>query len=103
MSSRLRQNLMAQYHVSGKVGEYLEIARRVQPEEYAQALEAAEELGLRLDARSRDHGLALEGGVVEPRAEVAWVLVSEHDHARAGADLGAVESDAVPGTEPERP
>jgi putative pyruvate formate lyase activating enzyme len=60
-------SLMAQYHVSGKVGkdgEYLEIARGIHPEEYAQALELAEELGLRLDARSRDHGLALGGGAL---------------------------------------
>jgi uncharacterized Fe-S radical SAM superfamily protein PflX len=55
-------NLMAQYYVSGKVGkdgEYGEIARGIHREEYAQALELAEELGLRLDARSRDTGLAL--------------------------------------------
>ena len=55
---------MAQYYVSGKVGkdgEYLEIARRIHPEEYDQALALAEELGLRLDARSRDQGLALAG------------------------------------------
>jgi hypothetical protein len=48
--------------VSGKVGrtgEYSEIARGVHPEEYEQALALAEELGLRLDARSRDEGLAL--------------------------------------------
>jgi putative pyruvate formate lyase activating enzyme len=57
-------NLMAQYYVSGKVGqagEYLEIARGIYPEEYEQALELAQELGLRLDARSRDEGLALAG------------------------------------------
>src|SRR5919204_1526791 len=50
-------NLMAQYYVSGKVGkngEYEEIARGVYPEEYGQALELGEDLGLRLDARSRD-------------------------------------------------
>jgi putative pyruvate formate lyase activating enzyme len=55
-------NLMAQYYVSGKVGrdgEYLEIARPIYPEECGQALELAEELGLRLDARSRDEGRAL--------------------------------------------
>jgi putative pyruvate formate lyase activating enzyme len=55
-------NLMAQYYVSGKVGKdgaYAEIARGLHPEEYAQALELAQELGLRLDARSRDEGLAL--------------------------------------------
>jgi putative pyruvate formate lyase activating enzyme len=57
-------NLMAQYYVSGKVGkdgEYGEIARGVYPMEYEHALEVAEELGLRLDARSRDEGLALAG------------------------------------------
>jgi putative pyruvate formate lyase activating enzyme len=57
-------NLMAQYYVSGKVGqdgEYLEIARGLHPEEYEQALRLGEELGLRLDARSRDEGLALAG------------------------------------------
>jgi putative pyruvate formate lyase activating enzyme len=55
-------NLMAQYYVSGKVGKdgkYTEIARGIHPEEYEQALELAEELGLRLDVRSRDDGLAL--------------------------------------------
>jgi putative pyruvate formate lyase activating enzyme len=48
-------NLMGQYYVSGKVGqngEYTEIARGVQREEYDRALETAEKLGLRLDARS---------------------------------------------------
>jgi putative pyruvate formate lyase activating enzyme len=58
-------NLMAQYYVSGKVGkddQYLEIARGIYPEEYAQALALGEELGLRLDPRSRDEGLALAGG-----------------------------------------
>jgi putative pyruvate formate lyase activating enzyme len=48
-------NLMAQYYVSGKVGqdgEYLEIARGIHREEYEQALALAHELGLRLDARS---------------------------------------------------
>jgi putative pyruvate formate lyase activating enzyme len=57
-------NLMAQYYVSGKVGkdgEYLEIARGIHREEYEQALALAQELGLRLDARSRDAGLALAG------------------------------------------
>ena len=55
-------NLMAQYYVSGKVGrdgEYLEIARGIERDEYDQALALAEELGLRLDARSRTDGLAL--------------------------------------------
>jgi putative pyruvate formate lyase activating enzyme len=48
-------NLMAQYYVSGKVGQdgqYEEIARRVYREEYEQALAVARELGLRLDPRS---------------------------------------------------
>jgi putative pyruvate formate lyase activating enzyme len=57
-------NLMAQYYVSGKVGkdgEYLEIARGIHGDEYEQALALAEELDLRLDARSRSDGLALAG------------------------------------------
>jgi len=48
-------NLMGQYYVAGKVGkddEYTEIARGIHREEYERALEVAEELGLRLDARS---------------------------------------------------
>jgi putative pyruvate formate lyase activating enzyme len=48
-------NLMAQYYVSGKVGkdgQYEEIARRVDREEYERALALARELGLRLDPRS---------------------------------------------------
>jgi putative pyruvate formate lyase activating enzyme len=48
-------NLMAQYYVSGKVGQngqYAEIARGVQREEYEQALALALRLGLRLDPRS---------------------------------------------------
>jgi putative pyruvate formate lyase activating enzyme len=48
-------NLMAQYYVSGKVGQngqYGEIARRIHLEEYEQALALAHELGLRLDPRS---------------------------------------------------
>jgi putative pyruvate formate lyase activating enzyme len=48
-------NLMAQYYVSGKVGEngqYEEIARGIHREEYEQALALARELGLRLDPRS---------------------------------------------------
>jgi putative pyruvate formate lyase activating enzyme len=48
-------NLMAQYYVSGKVGKdgkYEEIARGLYREEYEQALALAQELGLRLDARS---------------------------------------------------
>jgi putative pyruvate formate lyase activating enzyme len=57
-------NLMAQYYVSGKVGQdgqYSEIARGIHREEYEQALELATELGLRLDPRSRADGLALAG------------------------------------------
>jgi putative pyruvate formate lyase activating enzyme len=48
-------NLMAQYYVSGKVGQngqYDEIARGIHREEYEQALALARELGLRLDPRS---------------------------------------------------
>jgi putative pyruvate formate lyase activating enzyme len=48
-------NLMAQYYVSGKVGQngqYDEIARGIHREEYEQALALANELGLRLDPRS---------------------------------------------------
>ena len=48
-------NLMAQYYVSGKVGrdgEYTEIARGIHRDEYERALAYANELGLRLDARS---------------------------------------------------
>ena len=48
-------NLMAQYYVSGKVGEdprYDDIARGIHREEYEQALALARELGLRLDPRS---------------------------------------------------
>src|SRR5215218_2365011 len=48
-------NLMAQYYVSGKVGEngqYEEIARGIHREEYERALVLARELGLRLDPRS---------------------------------------------------
>jgi putative pyruvate formate lyase activating enzyme len=55
-------NLMAQYYVSGKVGrdgQYEEIARGIHREEYEQALSLANELGLRLDPRSRADGLAL--------------------------------------------
>jgi putative pyruvate formate lyase activating enzyme len=59
-------NLMAQYYVSGKVGkdgEYEEIARGLYREEYEQALALAQELGLRLDARSvsERHELARAG------------------------------------------
>jgi putative pyruvate formate lyase activating enzyme len=55
-------NLMAQYYVSGKVGQdgqYVEIARGIHRDEYTQALAFANELGLRLDPRSRADGLAL--------------------------------------------
>src|SRR5918994_3195639 len=55
-------NLMAQYYVSGKVGrdgEYLEIARGIQREEYEQALALARSLGLRLDPRSAAERFAL--------------------------------------------
>jgi putative pyruvate formate lyase activating enzyme len=48
-------NLMAQYYPAGKVGrdgEYLELDRHLHREEYEQALAWAQELGLRLDARS---------------------------------------------------
>jgi uncharacterized Fe-S radical SAM superfamily protein PflX len=48
-------NLMAQYYVSGKVGQngqYDEIARGIHREEYEQAFALARELGLRLDPRS---------------------------------------------------
>jgi putative pyruvate formate lyase activating enzyme len=48
-------NLMAQYQVSGKVGQdgrFAEIARGIHREEYEQALGLARELGLRLDPRS---------------------------------------------------
>jgi putative pyruvate formate lyase activating enzyme len=48
-------NLMAQYYVSGKVGQngqYEEIGRGIHREEYEQALALANELGLRLDPRS---------------------------------------------------
>jgi hypothetical protein len=46
---------MAQYYVSGKVGQdgqYVEIARGIHREEYERALALACELGLRLDPRS---------------------------------------------------
>jgi putative pyruvate formate lyase activating enzyme len=48
-------NLMAQYYVSGKVGQvgrYEEIGRGIYREEHEQALSLAHELGLRLDPRS---------------------------------------------------
>ena len=59
-------NLMAQYYPSGRVGrdgEFAEIDRHVFREEYVEALGLAEELGLRLDPRSRSEGrsLALAG------------------------------------------
>jgi len=48
-------NLMAQYYPSGRVGreEFAELDRRLFREEYEQALAIADELGLRLDPRSR--------------------------------------------------
>lgn len=52
-------NLMAQYYPSGRVGrdgEFPELDRRLFHEEYTQALDLAEELGLRLDPRSRSEG-----------------------------------------------
>ena len=55
-------NLMAQYYPSGRVGrdgEFPELDRHVFHEEYAEALELAEELGLRLDPRSRAEGRRL--------------------------------------------
>jgi putative pyruvate formate lyase activating enzyme len=55
-------NLMAQYYPAGRVGrdgEYAEIDRRVHRDEYAEALALAEELGLRLDPRSRVEGRSL--------------------------------------------
>ena len=55
-------NLMAQYRPAGRVGrdgEFPEIDRHVFREEYAEALALAEELGLRLDPRSRAEGRAL--------------------------------------------
>jgi len=48
-------NLMAQYYVSGRVGQngqYAEIARGIYREEYELALALARQLGLRLDPRS---------------------------------------------------
>ncbi len=55
-------NLMAQYYPAGLVtrgDDYPEISRHVHREEYLRALELAEELGLRLDPRSRAEGLRL--------------------------------------------
>jgi putative pyruvate formate lyase activating enzyme len=55
-------NLMAQYYPSGRVGrdgEYPELDRHVLREEYLEALALAEELGLRLDPRSRAEGRLL--------------------------------------------
>jgi putative pyruvate formate lyase activating enzyme len=55
-------NLMAQYYVSGRVGrggEYEEIARGIDREEYRRALALATELGLRLDPRSVEDGRVL--------------------------------------------
>jgi putative pyruvate formate lyase activating enzyme len=58
-------NLMAQYYPSGRVGrdEYVEIDRRLWREEYEAALALADELGLRLDERSRADRRALARGV----------------------------------------
>jgi putative pyruvate formate lyase activating enzyme len=56
-------NLMAQYYVSGRVGqdgEFGEIARGIHREEYECALELASDLGLRLDPRSARDGRRLE-------------------------------------------
>jgi putative pyruvate formate lyase activating enzyme len=58
-------NLMAQYYVSGKVGQdgqYVEIARGIRRDEYEQALSLARELGLRLDPRSVSERYALSAG-----------------------------------------
>jgi putative pyruvate formate lyase activating enzyme len=59
-------NLMAQYHVGGRVGRegaYEEIARGVDRGEYLRALALANELGLRLDPRSVRSGRALASAV----------------------------------------
>ena len=48
-------NLMAQYHMSGRVGKHSEcreIARGIYAAKYAHALSLASELNVRLDARS---------------------------------------------------
>jgi putative pyruvate formate lyase activating enzyme len=55
-------NLMAQYYLSGRVGrdgEFPEIARGIHREEYERARDLAEQLGLRLDARSRSEARSL--------------------------------------------
>ncbi len=55
-------NLMAQYYPSGRVGrdgEFPELDRHLFREEYEAALALAEELGLRLDARSRSDVMRL--------------------------------------------
>jgi putative pyruvate formate lyase activating enzyme len=55
-------NLMAQYYPSGRVGrdgEFPELDRHLVHEEYAVALDLAQELGLRLDPRSRSEGRRL--------------------------------------------
>jgi len=60
-------NLMAQYYPSGRVGregEYAEIDRHVLRDEYVLALELADELGLRLDPRSRSEGRSLAAASV---------------------------------------
>ncbi|MCS7066604.1 MAG: radical SAM protein [Fimbriimonadales bacterium] len=56
-------NLMAQYYPANKVGEsYPEINRSLYREEYIEAVEYAESLGLRLDRRSVREGLLLPLG-----------------------------------------
>ena len=55
-------NLMAQYHPAGRAGaggRYAEIDRRVNGIELREALAMADELGLRLDPRSRAESEAL--------------------------------------------
>jgi putative pyruvate formate lyase activating enzyme len=55
-------NLMAQYYISGRVGQngqYPEIARGIYREEYGQALALARSLGIRLDPRSVGEGRRL--------------------------------------------
>jgi putative pyruvate formate lyase activating enzyme len=62
LGTRCYVNLMAQYYPSGRVGvngELTEIDRHLRRDEYADALALAEELGLRLDSRSRADGRAL--------------------------------------------
>ena len=47
------------FYSVGKEGEFAEIGRNVFREEYAQALQLAEALGLRLDPRSCSEGRSL--------------------------------------------